>query len=227
MLVRKVIGHGTGFFATHTALSPTPVKSNFPQPRLTPMSSEPKWTSSRTREPAATGLRAGSCRARLPPPGSPWQRVQMPPQGSMTSQRARGVGLALWPTTKENKNAERGANSEASVPPFLLHLSHLHKQDPSLSGIGWITPVLYSGILSPFITTARRQKGQHVHTEDALWKYIALSWSHFGSRYLFLSFSNVGHFHWLHSIQIGVGGILEADTLGKCGIFSRFNSFCF
>ena len=58
-----------------------------------------------------------------------------------------------------------------------------------------------------------------------LWKYIALSLSYFESSYLFLSFSNIGHFHWLHSIHIGVGGILEADSLGKCGIFSRFNSF--
>lgn len=192
MLVRKVIGHGTGFFATHTALSPTPVKSNFPQPRLTPMSSEPKWTLSRTRELAAIGLRAGSCRARLPPPGSLRQRVQMPPQCSVTAQRARGGGGG-----KENENAERGTNSEAAASPFLLHLFHLHKQDPSLFGIRWITPVLYSGILSPFITTVRRKKEQHIHTEDALWKYIALSWSHFGSSYLFLSFSNVGHFHWL------------------------------
>lgn len=186
-------------------------------PRAEPESRQPQGCVQEAAEPASRlpGPRdsASRCRRR-----APWHRRE---------HGVGGGGLALWPTTKENKNAERGANSEASVPPFLLHLSHLHKQDPSLSGIRWITPVLYSGILSPFITTARRQKGQHVHTEDALWKYIALSWSHFGSRYLFLSFSNVGHFHWLHSIQIGVGGILEADTLGKCGIFSRFNSFCF
>lgn len=143
--------------------------------------------------------RAGSHRAAC-------RKLQSPPPASRVPATARPDAAAVLRDStestvggggKENENAERGTNSEAAASPFLLHLFHLHKQDPSLFGIRWITPVLYSGILSPFITTVRRKKEQHIHTEDALWKYIALSWSHFGSSYLFLSFSNVGHFHWL------------------------------
>lgn len=148
--MRKVIGHGTGFFATYTALSPTPVKSNFPQPRLTPLSSEPKWTMSRTREPAAAGL--SECRMlQSLPPASPGPSDTATNAITMLLWQHRGHWgeLPFWPTTKEKQNAERGANLEAAVSPFLLHLSHLPKQDPFLLGIRWITPVFYSGILRP------------------------------------------------------------------------------